>query len=914
MGWLRELMEVASPPIDGYGELARRALMHPEWPSDTQPAARSLAALFSKLDRGIELMWLADRGAVQRTLALVLGCPIEWVRRAVAQESEENGATRLRLDDLPYARPLDLRDEPLPPGLPGELLQPSAWRRLWWLAPSGSGRTLVGRWLAARGLARFGRDGEPASGGAGPLYVELERALDAEPLERLPESGVCVAAPFPPPPEAGPGWSCVVAPPLLASLPALLAWVEARVPEDGAFEVAAAEAWLAPVVAAGALPTLGAVLGAAGVLDARGVREVAGKTLAELAEAFVNERLEAASTKGSGEAQWLKRYGFGALVKLAESTLTSQDEAWGVARSLDEWMALVPAELARSVDSDWVRWSLARAGGPASLRVVERALRDVPPGAYRLVRALVDAHLLGERTPGRWAVVPAFVAHAALTRAQESLLAEAPAVWGEALLRPHAAPALLTALYRRCAAEDFAAVERVAELELLAQPALVVASEAALLCLGLRALSGAEVPLDCLEQLWNEQLGALVELPGALPRPRLLCVAEAASPPGAPLGGVWARHAVWLLALLAAGELLRERQGRAHPLLRPWSAAIDIERLRPVLDRIYTELALPELAAQAWAVEGFALLGRLLADDDDFDLHADGAEPDGLGRAPVHATSRPAQLARALARGGLDAAWLEGFGQHPLELPALDAACVLQHVPWSRWAHAAWKAWQARGCPASCDALFAPDGEHRARFWPHLPPEVLAAAWPRWVASDARWPFELFGPSQWSAFVDGFVRRWREAPHSRLWRQAFELLPQPELTRALGEAGLLDATDLQATRPLLGVAWRRFPGWLGAELRRCADAGEAQVFAGLLGAVPHDAEAEVLQLLAEELSRRSTQRAVIDAARVWLFEKISARRSDWRSAYVLFAELEARLARAERVRGVFDTRAAGQER
>src|SRR5688572_25013208 len=91
VGWLRELMEVASPPIDGYGELARRALAHPEWPSDTQPAARSLAALFSKLDRGIELMWLADRGAVQRTLALVLGCPIEWVRRAVAQESEEHG-------------------------------------------------------------------------------------------------------------------------------------------------------------------------------------------------------------------------------------------------------------------------------------------------------------------------------------------------------------------------------------------------------------------------------------------------------------------------------------------------------------------------------------------------------------------------------------------------------------------------------------------------------------------------------------------------------------------------------------------------------------------------------------------------------------------------------------------------------
>ena len=69
MGWLRDLMGAMAPPIDGYGELARRALAHPEWPADTQPQARSLAALFSKLDRGIEIEWLADRDAAQRASA-----------------------------------------------------------------------------------------------------------------------------------------------------------------------------------------------------------------------------------------------------------------------------------------------------------------------------------------------------------------------------------------------------------------------------------------------------------------------------------------------------------------------------------------------------------------------------------------------------------------------------------------------------------------------------------------------------------------------------------------------------------------------------------------------------------------------------------------------------------------------------
>src|SRR5262245_5601474 len=88
VGWLRQLMDLAGPPIDGYGELARRALAHPEWPADTQPRARSLAALFSKLDRGIELEWLADRDAAQRALALILACPVESVRRAVAPEVE----------------------------------------------------------------------------------------------------------------------------------------------------------------------------------------------------------------------------------------------------------------------------------------------------------------------------------------------------------------------------------------------------------------------------------------------------------------------------------------------------------------------------------------------------------------------------------------------------------------------------------------------------------------------------------------------------------------------------------------------------------------------------------------------------------------------------------------------------------
>lgn len=906
MGWLRELMQLSPEPIDGYGELARRALAHPEWPPSSQPQARSLAALFSKLDRGIELEWLADRSAAQRCLALVLGCPMELVRSAVAPE--QGTPARLRFDDLPYARPFDLREEPLPPGVPARVLTPSTWGRLWWLAPSGSGRSLVGQWLAARGLARFifGVGAADVVGrlpGAGPLYLELERADDLAGLAAaLPDGPVCVAAAEPPGNQHGAAfWTVIESPPLDGVLSEVLAWVEARVPQDGAFQAAAAEAWLRAPIAAGELPTLGAVLGAAGLLDARGVREARGKTLAELAERFVNERLELASSRGSAEAQWLKRHGFTALVKLAQNALISGDGAWAIARSQDEWIALVPPELEPHGAAGRGRESVLRTG-QVPLRVTARLSHEAPPGAYRIVRALIDAGLLAERsTPGRLGVSPEFLKHAALSRAQLALVHESAAFgWGEALLRPHAAAGVLDTLYRRLAAEDFGAVERLAELDAASTPALVVATEAALVCLGLRAMSGAEVPSEYLEGLWNEQLGWLIELPGQLPRPRLLCST-------APDAGPLARHAVWLLALLAVSELLGERQGRGHPLLRPWAAPLAEARLAPLLDAVYEALALPEVAATEWAVEAFALGGRLFEGSADDLLDDPGDEPllpmsPRASVTPTHPLARPARLAQALLDGELESEWLLGFGAHPLELRALQAACALRGVAWSRMAHALWKSWQLRGCPPEDDRLFAPDSLAASHFWPHLPPEVMGTAWVRWTAAP-RWPFACLGPLQWSAFVDYFADRWRRAPSSGVWLSAFEHMDLASMQRAVERGQVLEAPALEV-RPLLERAWRRFPSWLSARLCECAAAGDAAAVTHLLESAPPALEDELAGVIGEELSRRSTRRAVIDAARAWLFAKISARRGNWRSAYARLAELETRLARAERARGV----------
>jgi hypothetical protein len=55
MGWLRDLMTGAKPPVRSYGELARSVLKTRHWPDSPKPQPRSLAALFSKLDRQQEL-------------------------------------------------------------------------------------------------------------------------------------------------------------------------------------------------------------------------------------------------------------------------------------------------------------------------------------------------------------------------------------------------------------------------------------------------------------------------------------------------------------------------------------------------------------------------------------------------------------------------------------------------------------------------------------------------------------------------------------------------------------------------------------------------------------------------------------------------------------------------------------------
>lgn len=897
MGWLRELMRSAAPPIAGYGELARRALAHPEWPPETQPRPRSLAALFSKLDRGMDLDWLAERDGVQRTLALVLGCPLESVHRVLLPLRAGSRGGRIRLEDLPFARPLDLLEEDLPPGIPPEVVKPAAWRRLWWHAPSGSGRSLAGQWLKARGLAEFRSavtwaelsEQMPATG---PMFVELERSDGFEAIaEELARDGICVAGPARPVTPAGEAdgrrspWRVIESPAPAAIAAPLLTWIEARLPRDGAFEAGAALAWLQPALSGDMLPTLGALLGAAGLLDVHSVRRAAGLSLVQLAERFVSERLEQAS-KSSAEAHWLKQSGFEVIIKLAEAALTASDSAWEVSRSEDEWMTLIPGEFRQGVDAEWMRWSLARAGGQASTRELELAFSRAPPGAYRLVRALIDARLLGARTPGGpLSIQPAFLKHAALSEARTRLLSEAsPFGWGEALLRPHAAPAVLEAVYEHLAPGRTRLLQDLLELELASHPALVAASEASFVCVGLRLLCGAEPPGESLRMLWDEQLGWMVELEDELPRPRLLCFHGAAN--GSPLSS----HGAWALAALAISEVLELREGARHPLLRPWTVDSSDPRLPRLFDTIFDQVTRPEVERRDFAVEAFALAGRWFAQS---------GEPPAMAN---HALVRPYALVRALLAERLDGASLAGFGAHAVEVRALRAECERQQVPWSQMIQGLWLAFQAASAPSELDSLFAPTSSSRRELWPHLPSAVVDAAWTRWSELSQAWPFESFDRGQWLALISCFTRRWRTDPALARWAPAFDAMELEWVERALRDGNVL-AGDDERSGGILRIVWRRFPEWVTRLLIDRIAAGDAVAIRSLLRAAPRNPDAALMGALAQSWSRREVGTSTLDEACRWLHAQVMARGSEWRRAYALLCELELRRLRARRARG-----------
>jgi hypothetical protein len=873
MGWLRDLMQQAPTPVQSLGDLSRSALRSSDWPADTKMQPRSLAALFSKLDRDQELDWLGDRPGAQLALAKALGASLDDIRARVRRRQSGPAGQVLRLRCLPAARAISLLEEPLFPGIPNEVLEPASFAGTYWVAPSGAGRTLVGRWLEARGLARLVQAESWAEAQAqlplhGAVFVELE-AVTAPFRPEAPDGvRLCIAAPLAPlEPHA---FRVVRSPEPESYLPALVAWVAERCPQDGRFEPERVLAWLrAEPLDRGIIDGPGAVLGLCGLADELGARALS-EGLDKLVRRYAQARFTASLDPEAPHTAFFRKNGYGALVALVRRLLSEDALPWDAPRPRERWLGLVPEELQREADLDWLKMTLG--SGPGALRPadLERAARKLPPGAFRVIRCFEQAGLLEPAGEDGLKLGPRFVARTLLSEAVAALSTASPIEWGTALLEGSAQRELEAHVLERARTTNGASLEPLLETSAPDNLYYVGALELGFVATGLALLEGGEPPLDLRESLFDDQLELMLELPGELPVPRVLRGTETERAE---------RHGLWLLAALSLSEEL-PKHARKHPLLRPWRGQDVDPRFGELLDRIAGALSSPQLG-QAAALGVFAMIGRLRGDV--------GAL---VGVDTPHALEQPSVVVEEVMHGVLTWSSVAGLGRGRagLLLGATRAAAVTLDVPWAEVARATWLAWDSAERPAEGADFLLPENDIDGLFWAHIPRELL-----RPLLADARdkpMPFERLREEPWAAIeeavLDGSLTPTREI---------VQHAPEAVLDSWLGRRGLTPFSG-----DALGMLLQRLPERLLRVLRlhfEAPDIAEAPQILALLAELPSSLlERAVAATEGQQLLRLPGP--TLAGTRKLLHRAVSEGGALARRAYPVLAELEQRLPRAHR--------------
>ncbi|MEO8899973.1 MAG: hypothetical protein ABI488_00295 [Polyangiaceae bacterium] len=866
-------MDQSDSGCRSYGDLARAALENSDWPAESRMGERSLASIFSKLDRNQEADWLAERAGVQGVLSKILGVPLDDLRGpgSPTGANPRGDVRRLRLNSLRYARALDLVEEPLCPGVPPAVLTPGSYRNTFWRAPSGSGRSLVGRFLQARGLAHVieastFEEALTRLPERGPVFIELtaQRALA---LPSAPRSDVCVAADFEP---RDPSWQVYGCPAPASYLEELVAWVAQRLPADDRFDAKRTLEWLrSEQHESGVLDGLGAALGLCGLADEFGVHTLQGKSIQKTAERFCRERLLATLDPEAAHAPWLKRNGYDVLIGLGRRLLADSDAAWDEPRSLEGWLELVPPEHQREADLDWMRLSLSRVDSGIRPTDIEKAARKIPPGAFRIVRALQRAEFLrdtsnGARPDTQLALGPRWFSNALRAAATQALVSGAPNDFGEALLKGHSASPIARELVQRLSDRGSAFIDGVLELEGGDSAAHAAAVEMTFRAAGIALLEGAELSADSLEALWDEALEMRLEFHGELPCPRI----EYPNPESDAL----LSRGSWYLAALAISSELGQRAGRRHALLRPWKTREPSPQLRALCAVIAHDLPLG-LRDRTWVLRAFSLISRLRA------------EIGALGSVETpELLERPSVILDEVMHGVLTWQTVAGIADSELGLQALQALALERVIPFSTVAAAIWEAWDDAQRPSNGAAFLATDSAVSSWFWPHVPADLLEALLCDARATDI--PYESFGDPQWRAFLAALDTAPARAEDQRAFASAPEFVLEEALARGVESAALFSSV------------WQRAPDRASSEILRVLDSRETESMprlAGLLEAAP-SAEFARLSLLLDRRDLPNLERGKLTTIRRFLHDHVRARKPGFAEAYARLSEIEQQLA------------------
>jgi hypothetical protein len=876
VGWLRDLILSSPRSIRGFDHLAKVCLESASWPSDLSIGHRSLGAMLGKLDREEGLDWLAARPGVQAELAKALGVERGLVQAPLAPGQQAEAGRLVQLAALPFAAGLDLLEEELFPGIPPEVLRPREWKRLVWVAPSGGGRTLVGRMLRARGLATVANLAswdETELPAKRPLYVELgdARGLDAATLG----DGICVAVSSESSGRLPDGATLVRSPPVHDLLEPLVRWARARLTAASTWEPEAMVAALRGAVTSGVAQSAGDVLGLIGLADGVGLTVFTQRPLSRLAREWLRKRANERLDGGDPTTSWAKTSGYDGLVAWVQRAAVDSSEPLACARTPELWMALLPPELRRGADLEWLKVALVRAEPSLRKADVDRVSEAMPPGAFRILRAFEALGILERDGDDRVSLRPHWLVRVALDDALANIASGAAFDWGLALLTPRLAPVTLERLYQRAVAGDFEPEEIEAD-SATPDPVAAAAVEGAVRALGIAMLGAASAASDSPlveppETLWNAQLRLLVELDG-LPRPRW----DGAGPSKG-FGGWLTTRGAWHLAMLSLGESFGAREGRPHPVLRPWQAVTAPPGLAAVLDSVASALDAPE-APRDIVGAGVALVARLRG----------VLGPLGAG-GTIHRLERACVVADEAALGVLTFESVAALRGDAIGRIGLRHLLDVRRVLPESFAKAVFTAFDQAGQPTVGVELFA-EPELAELLLPHAPARLLPALLPvldRALSTTVASKLPM-SDEQWSVLL---------ATGADLPASLLAFLPErlaASAARAAGRSG--NGTALQAL-------WRRFPETLLALAKSALTPGGSDTHIDLeplLQAIPKPLSARLIATLegVDALLRLSAENLM--ALRRHLHRELRERdpgNEAFRELYVLFDELERRCAR-----------------
>ncbi|HEY3493247.1 MAG TPA: hypothetical protein VGK73_01120 [Polyangiaceae bacterium] len=871
MGWLRDIMVEADPPVRSLDQLAIQCLSFDRWPDSARMQHRSLGAIFGKLDRDENLEWLTGRPDVQSALAHVLGVELDAILVSLKSSRGRRVGRWLAWEAMPFARGMDLVEEDLFPGIPREVLHPGSWHRLIWVAPNGSGRSLTGSWLEARGLARHTRAAEldlelvPAGR---PLLLELGARGGETGSERRRGqadgfglgTGICLAVPEEIPGAEADGWRVVRSPPIGELLEPLVRWARDRLAASSRVEVAALVMTLRGAVERGVVQSAGDVLGLVGLVDTLGFNSFELSALRALAREWFKRRVGERLDRDAPGTAWMRRTGFDALVALCRRVATDAEESLFYPRTLEEWSDLLPSELRHGVDLDWLKVALPRADPSVRVTDLERASEKLPPGAFRILRAFERLGLLERDGEDLLALRPHWLIRAAFDAALEELVAGPAFDWGEALLSPSMAPITAERLLARARLGGIPHEELV-DPDAVGDPAYAAASEGALRATGVSVLLGTAVPSESLEPLWDEQLRIVVELPGELALPRVDC----ALPPGGERGAWLFDRGIWYLAALAVSEVLGAHEGRKHPTLRPWQTRAPSAHLPAVLDRIASALE-RTVTPRELVGPALSLVGRLRG----------VLGPLGAG-GTTHRLERAALVADEAALGVLS--WDNLTVLFADELGRVGFKEVFQSRKLSEAAFAAavWDAFAGAGMPLeSASLLLSPELSGVLSVAPEaallrIAPLLGSAGEVR--LSDRQWQL-LLG----DAGASGEVGLFRAVPAALL----------PSALASAARSGRPEA---------MAELWGRFPEQLSAQVVALLET-ETQdpLLSALLAQAPPEMTPRLLAALDDVEALLRAPAANLTALRRFLHTQVAERAPGFRDTYALLDEIERRCA------------------